>query len=306
MVAAAMVAATGILAAPVADAVPAPAAAAACSSASGISVVVDFKELGGGVTAGCDGDAGGPASQNFADAGYQLSYSQAPGMNGFVCKVQDKPDDGDCAQTDSFWSLWWSDGKSGDWVFSSRGVGGLTVPEGGYVAFAWHQGGGGAQPPAAVPAAHEEQEPSDPGGPDDGDRGGGGPDGDPGPGGGRGDGPSGAEDGDGDSPAETDGPSGTPGATPTDGASNGKRDRSADDKRGGKRDRDRSDDDASATPGDASSSAVPDVGDLVEGPPPEATSDEEGASLPTWIAIALAVLVIGAAAAVPLIRRRAG
>lgn len=309
VVAAVMAGATGILVAP-ASAAAAPAAAAACSTASGISVVVDFKELGGGVTAGCDGDAGGPASQNFADAGYQLSYSQAPGMNGFVCKVQGKPADGDCAQTDSFWSLWWSDGKSGDWVFSSRGVGSLNVPEGGYVAFAWHQGGGDAQPPAAVPAAHEEPEPSDPGDSGDGDEDGGGSDGNPGQGGGRDNGPDGSggsdDDGGDDAPAENDDPSSTPGATPTDGASDGKRDRKADDKRDGKRDRGKGRDEATATPTDPSGSALPEVGDLVDGPPPEATVDEEGSSLPTWIAIGLAVLVLGAAAAVPLIRRRAG
>lgn len=293
------VAAPGALLVPAGTAAAVPAArAAACPSASGITVVVDFQELGGGATAGCDANAGGPASTNFRDAGYQLSYSQAEGMDGFVCRIQNKPADGDCAETDQFWSLWWSDGKSGKWAFSSRGVESLSVPEGGYVAFAWHQGGGSAQPPAAVPVAHQDAEPTPE--PDDDDQQGG-------AGGNQGPGErGGAEDDDADDPSETDEPSSTPGASPTDGATDGKRARKAD--RTPARDRDREKtrgDDAATAPSDPSGSALPEVSDL-EGPPPEATADEEGSSLPTWIAIGLAVLVLGAAAAVPLSRRRAG
>ncbi len=158
-----MVAVTGILAAPaVANAVPAQ-AAAACRTSSGVTAIVDFDELGGGVTAGCDSNGGGQAaSQVFRDAGYTLEYSQQPGMNGFVCKIQSKPADGDCAANDAFWSLWWSDGRSGRWVFSSQGVGTIDVPDGGYVAFAWHEGGGRAEPPAVNPTPHiQPVEPSD-------------------------------------------------------------------------------------------------------------------------------------------------
>lgn len=298
--AAALVAATGVLLVPAGTATAVPArAAAACPSASGVTAVVDFKELGGGVTAGCDGDGGGrPASEVFRDAGYTLSYSQAPGMNGFVCKVQGKPVDGDCAQTDAFWSLWWSDGTSGRWVFANQGVGTLDVPDGGYVAFAWHQGGGDAQPPGAAPAAHEEPEPTDRDDGNDGDDGGDNNGGD------GGQGPRGQDGGgqdDGDAPSESDDPSETPGAGD---ATGGKRDGKAGtgDR---KRDREKKSEAVTASPTDPSSTTT-DVGDLVQGPPPEATADEAGSSLPTWIAIGLAVLVIGAAAAVPLIRRRAG
>ena len=42
--------------------------------------------------------------------------------------------------TDAYWGLWWSDGQSGSWSYSPSGAGSLTVPEGGYVAFAWQSG----------------------------------------------------------------------------------------------------------------------------------------------------------------------
>ena len=135
-----------------------------------MTAIVDFDELGGGVTAGCDSNGGGQAaSQVFRDAGYTLEYSQQPGMNGFVCKIQSKPADGDCAANDAFWSLWWSDGRSGRWVFSSQGVGTIDVPDGGYVAFAWHEGAGRAEPPAVNPTPHiQPVEPSDEPSDDDG------------------------------------------------------------------------------------------------------------------------------------------
>ena len=117
-----------------------------------MTVIVDYNEVGGPARAGCDpGGAGQSASQVFPDAGFSLEYH--PRQPGYVCKVTGLPDDRPCLENDSFWSLWWSDGKSGEWRFSNQGVGGLTVPDGGYVAFAWHEGGGNAQPPDFAPDA---------------------------------------------------------------------------------------------------------------------------------------------------------
>jgi hypothetical protein len=299
LAATALVAATGALVAPGGTAAAVPArAAAACSTASGVTAVVDFNELSGGVTAGCDGNGGGPASQNFADAGYQLSYSQAPGMNGFVCKVQGKPTDGDCAQTDQFWSLWWSDGKSGEWVFSSRGASSLTVPEGGYVGFSWHQGGGDAQPPGVVPTAHRAEEPETP------ESGDGSNDGD---GNGNSGGLPGSKGNDSDDvPAAPDDPSTGATTTPSDEPSDDPSDAKTDGK-GKPKDRDGKQDGRTGEPSptDDSSTDLPQISEITDGPPPEAAA-EEGSSFPTWIAVGIAVLVIGAAGAVPILRRRAG
>lgn len=285
-----MVAATGVLAPPTA-APAAAAAAAACPASTGVTAFVDFAELGGGVTGGCDRDGGGKAAvEVFRDAGYTLEYSQQPGMNGYVCKVQRKPSDRDCAASDSFWSLWWSDGESGRWVFASRGVGSLEVPDGGYVAWAWHEGAGRAEPPAVVPTAHPDPEPTDDG--DDSDDGGGG-----------------GESGDGDDVDDT-GASSSPTTTTTTASattSTGAEDLGAGMPKG---DRSRSSEDSGAT-SDSSSSTLPGAAEITAGPPPSGdlatdSSGNDGSALPTWIGIGLAAVVLGTAGVVTVVRRRTG
>lgn len=276
-------------------------AAAACRGASGVTVVVDFAELGGGVTAGCAPNGGGrSAVEVFRDAGYSLEYSTQPGMNGYVCKVQGKPADGDCAANDTFWSLWWSDGRSGRWVFASRGVGVLEVPDGGYLAWAWHEGAGRAQPPAARPEPRQTQAsdgPRDNGG-NGGGNGSGGTDGGKG---GKGD-----ADGDGsDAPTSTaPSPSASNATTGPAPASESASGRGMRKKRGGR--------EASTSPTATGTdgTALPNAAEITDGPPPADLGTEgdgdEGGSLPTWIGLALAVVVLGAAGAVTVLRRRAG
>lgn len=133
----------------------APAHAAGCSGSGGVTVVVDFAQLGGGLTAGCDSSAEGQRARAIlADAGYSLTM--ATKSPGFVCRVNGAPASDPCvdaAPADRYWSVWWADGTGGNWVYSSRGVDSLRVPDGGYVALAWHQGTGRSQPPATVPAS---------------------------------------------------------------------------------------------------------------------------------------------------------
>ena len=129
-----LVAAVALTAA--ASALPvAPAQAAACSSADGVSVVVDFHELGGGVQQVCDsGGAGKTASQQFGESGFALERVQR--QPGFVCRVNGAPSEeqDSCVNTppsNAYWGLWWSDGKSGSWSYATQGVDSLKVPEGG-------------------------------------------------------------------------------------------------------------------------------------------------------------------------------
>ena len=129
----------------------APAAAALCADAGGVSVVVDFREVGGGIATGCDADGGGKSAATlFADAGFALEYVQR--QPGFVCRVNGAPAAASCVSTppaNAYWGLYWSNGTSGSWSYSSLGVGSLTVPAGGSVAFAWQ---GQAQGPPGVAA----------------------------------------------------------------------------------------------------------------------------------------------------------
>jgi hypothetical protein len=272
---------------------------AACPGATGVTVIVDYNEIGGPTRAGCAPDGGGDsAAQAFSDAGFSLEYH--PRQPGYVCKVTGLPTDRPCLENNSFWSLWWSAGKSGRWVFSNQGVGGLTVPDGGYVAFAWHEGAGNAQPPDVVPTAHETPEPSEE--PSDDDTNGGDHGGD-----------NGGTNGGTNDGGSSNGGSQTTSAPPTASAppTSASATESASDTVSpgrGKTRRDRESDEPSESA--TSSDATPAAGEITDGPPSSDlgadSSDDDGGSLPTWIGIGLAVLVLGAAGAVTLVRRRSG
>ncbi|GAW51330.1 MULTISPECIES: hypothetical protein [unclassified Nocardioides] len=153
-----LVAAAALAAAASAVVPSAPASAATCSSADGVSVVVDFHELGGGVRTACVPDGGEQrASSLFPAAGFPLTYVQR--QPGFVCTVSGAPADDPCVNTppaDAYWGLWWSDGRSGSWTYASTSAAGLTVPDGGYVAFSWN-GSSTRSTPGAAPATHPTQ-----------------------------------------------------------------------------------------------------------------------------------------------------
>lgn len=126
-----------------------PASAAWCSD-GGVNVVVDYNSLGGGVAKGCAPSGGGKsASAIFVEAGFPLSYAQR--QPGFVCRVSGKPASDPCVNAspaNAYWGLFHSDGKSGKWTYANLGVGGLKVPEGGFVAFAFQDSNTTHQPDA--------------------------------------------------------------------------------------------------------------------------------------------------------------
>ena len=142
----------------------APAAAAGCAPGSGVTVVVDFASLDGGVRTGCDGSgAGEPASRVVPRAGFPLTYvSTEP----FVCRISGLPGASteNCADTppaDAYWAVFWSDGKKSSWTYSSSGVTSLDVPEGGSIGFRFQSGGSRTSPGAPPnPAAPPKPEPT--------------------------------------------------------------------------------------------------------------------------------------------------
>jgi hypothetical protein len=141
-----LIAATGLL-----GLAATPASAALCSG-KGVNVVVDHHGLGGGVQRGCDpGGSNQTGDRVFPDAGFALSYAQR--QPGFVCRVKGAPSSDPCVNAspaNAYWGLYWSDGTSGRWTYSSSGIGSLKVPEGGFLAFSW-QDGGAADPPGVAP-----------------------------------------------------------------------------------------------------------------------------------------------------------
>lgn len=277
-----------------------PASAATCAAGSGVSVVVDPNSLGGPVSTSCVADGGGDvASALFAAAGHSLTYAQR--QPGFVCRVDDAPADDPCVNTspaDRFWGLWWSDGTSGSWTFSTQGVTALKIPEGGSVAFSFDDVEGQAAPSATPPQGSAPSATPTAGS------------GGSGAGSGGSSGSSGAGTGSSPATGSTTGadPSATAGAPSDEGrARAGGRDRGAGE-RDGQKGRDRRSDESgtSSEPSDQPSEDAADeaVADDVVSDPDAAPASAETDGLPVWVApVALLVLALGAGGAV-LARRR--
>lgn len=280
----ALVAAAGLVGA------PSPALAAACSSDSGVTVVVDFHGLGGrGLVQDCVADQG-HADDLFVAAGHTLENVN---QQAFVCRVDGlpTPEEESCARTppsDAYWGLWWSDGTSGTWSYSSQGAYSLDVPDGGAVAFSWN-GSSSTSKPGVAPPKHEQSASPEPTKPASG--------GTKGSGGGSGGGTT-----SGGPTASTSTPSATPDASPS--ASGGRRDR--DPKR-----EDRGDDrnhakkkqrDREVEPtGEPATSSSPETETAVVAEP----SADTGGGLPVWVGPTAAAGALAVAGLAAYLRRRA-
>jgi hypothetical protein len=130
---------------------PAPVAeAAACSGTSGVTVVVDFGSLGGGVQVSCA--PGDPASGLAALSGAGYSYSFVPRQPGLVCQLNSKPDPCNGAPTTAYWSYWHAS-RGGSWSYSTTGAGSYNPRAGTVEGWAFGAGGRpGIAPPAPAPA----------------------------------------------------------------------------------------------------------------------------------------------------------
>jgi hypothetical protein len=146
---------------------PAEAASGRCAAGTGVTVVVDYGSLGGGVAIGCDSDGGGkPASSVVPDAGFPLSWVQED--PGFVCSVAGKPDPStSCTRTppsNAYWGLFWSDGDPATWAYASEGARSLDVPEGGSIGWRFQSSSTrsfpGAAPTGPAPEPKPEPKPS--------------------------------------------------------------------------------------------------------------------------------------------------
>lgn len=285
-----LVAATALVAA-AGLAGPAPAYAEPCSTDTAVTVVVDFHELGGGLQQVCDPGGGGQkASVLFPDNGFPLTYVQR--QPGFVCRVSGVPEEDPCVNTppaDAYWGLWWSDGESGSWSYSSVGVASLTIPEGGSVAFSWN-GSATKSPPGAPPPQHTTEQPSQEPEPSKGPTSK--PSPPPTPGGG----------GTGSSSTPTASPSASASATPDTGDRRGRRgeDRVDEDADRGKRgDRARQDPTSESSP-DPIATPTDDASTVAE---PPASGDDS--ALPMWVGPAAVGGLLGVAGVATYLRRRA-
>jgi len=291
VVAAVLAAATTVLP----GATLAPAAAAVCTDAGGVTVVVDPGSLAGSLSRTCIGGGGNHAATLFGQAGHALE--RVHNFPGAVCRVDDAPAEANCGRmppTNRYWGLFWSDGTSGSWVYSSAGVDNLDVPAGGSVAFAW-QSSNSRRNPAVKPPDHDGSEVEDPGG--SGGSGGGGR---------TGGGSGGASAGGGSSDApQSSPPSASESPTsdvssPGDDTRAGKRDSARGD--GAKRDRPREQKSRTAEPTDGAT-VSPDA--VTEGEVATTSQPVTDGGLPLWLVGLAAGCLLAVGAAVAVVRRNA-
>ncbi|MBW4718265.1 hypothetical protein [Saccharothrix obliqua] len=163
--------------------VGAPAPAGAAAGCAGVTVVVDFGALGGGVRTGCA--AGDPDSGLTALAAAGFGYRSAARFAGFVCRIDDLPATDPCVNAspaDAYWSYWHGT-PGGPWVYSDTGASAHDPAPGAVEGWAFGAGGRpgitppapatteppparaqppGAQPPGPQPPSPQPPEPRQP------------------------------------------------------------------------------------------------------------------------------------------------
>jgi len=105
-------------------------AAGACAGNSGVTVVVDFQELGGGVNVVCATGAVSSGLDALSRAG--VSYQTTQRFPGFVCRIAGKPANDPCVNTSpasAYWAYWLA-APGGTWCYSTLGAGNRKPPPG--------------------------------------------------------------------------------------------------------------------------------------------------------------------------------
>lgn len=125
----------------------APAAeAAACSGTSGVTVVVNFGALGGGVQTMCA--PGDPTSGLTALSGAGFTYAFVPRFPGFICQINVKPNPCNGAPASAYWSYWHAPKRGGAWTYSTGGAAGYNPAPGTVEGWSF---GAGTKPTATAP-----------------------------------------------------------------------------------------------------------------------------------------------------------
>ncbi|MFE7874960.1 hypothetical protein ACFUYE_32010, partial [Micromonospora humida] len=116
-----------------------PAAAAGstgyCPDASGVTVVVDFNELGGGTVVRCASGAQATGLAALKNAGFEITGTLRWG-EGFICRINGKPSAASekCVDTppaSAYWSYWHA-ANGGGWAYSDKGALNRKPPAGSF------------------------------------------------------------------------------------------------------------------------------------------------------------------------------
>jgi hypothetical protein len=132
-----------------ASAAAGPAPAGGCASADeGVTVVVDFTDVGGEVEVGCaEGD---PASGR--EALELAGFSLAEDSSGLICAVNAQPDPCPTVFEGSFWSYWTAE-PGAEWVSSTTGADLADPVVGNYEGWRYFDGSAGPTVTSADVAA---------------------------------------------------------------------------------------------------------------------------------------------------------
>lgn len=120
----------------------------------GVTVVVDFQELGGGVNVRCTERPPRDGADALDAAGISWQGVVRWGR-GFVCRIAGQPADDPCIDTppaSAYWSYWLAP-RGGSWCYSNLGVLARTPPPGtveGW-SFSLDRDGGQSPPPRTAP-----------------------------------------------------------------------------------------------------------------------------------------------------------
>jgi hypothetical protein len=118
-----------------------------CPDGVGVTVVVDFQQLGGQTIVRCaPGSQARTGLEVLQDSGFQVEGVQRWG-SGFVCRIENRPSGSEplpvdgadgyreaCVDTPpaaAFWGYWQADDR-GEWRYSESGVKNTTVGSGGF------------------------------------------------------------------------------------------------------------------------------------------------------------------------------
>jgi hypothetical protein len=133
-------------------ATPARAAGSAgyCPDGNGVTVVVDYRDLGGGKVVRCAAGEQPTGLDALENAGFTITGTVRWGK-GFVCRIDGRPavDDEPCLDTppaSAYWSYWHSP-DGGDWTYSNLGVKNRKPPPGSFEGWSFSTGGGEGDAP---------------------------------------------------------------------------------------------------------------------------------------------------------------
>jgi hypothetical protein len=136
-----------------------------CLDNVGITVVIDFRELGGGVNVRCTGGAASSGLDALDLAG--VAWEPVLRFPGFVCRIAGKPgpDAEACINTppaSAYWTYWLAP-RGGQWCYSTVGPGTRTPPPGTVEGWSFALDKVGAEVPApgyAPPPPIDGQQPN--------------------------------------------------------------------------------------------------------------------------------------------------